>query len=175
MLSSRLDRLGSRMEIRENKKSLDRQGISACYVWWSLGGCPNPERTCCQSPFRGLIFAEQGKEYVKLGKELESLGVEFLGPEEVKKKMEIAKKSSGLYTPYVDLPTSTNVTWSSFRNKFVKNGVTYEVQHLAAELNSLSSRLKETGGLLLQSSYSWQAGVMNLAKTVGYEAASGID
>ncbi|WP_144024668.1 hypothetical protein [Paenibacillus odorifer] len=96
-------------------------------------------------------------EYEKLGKELESLGVDFLTPEEA--QVVIAQKKflgtdSSQIQPFVDLPASTNIVWSSFRSNWVKNGVTYEVQHVTAESNAQNSALKNTGVTFLSNSNS---------------------
>ncbi|MEK5415520.1 hypothetical protein BSK49_08355 [Paenibacillus odorifer] len=104
-------------------------------------------------------------EYEKLGKELESLGVDFLTPEEaqvvIAQKKSLGTDSSQIQ-PFVDLPASTNIVWSSFRSNWVKNGVTYEVQHVTAESNAQNSALKNTGVTFLSNSNSLQAGVSNL-------------
>lgn len=117
------------------------------------------------------------EEYVKLGQELENLGVEFLSTEQVQEKNAQAIKNSSntnqnLVQPQVAVPISSSVVWSSFRNRFVKNGVEYEVQHLTAEPNSKSSNLKGTGLIGVSSSISWQAGLQGLAKTAVFESAS---
>lgn len=120
---------------------------------------------------RAKVLAEQKEgyleEYERLGKELESLGVEFLTTQEVQEKMEIAAKNSNGVIPYVAIPPNArNIIWSSFRNNWVKNGVTYEVQHLTAEPNGSSSSLMETGGIVLQNSNSLGKASQNFITTV---------
>jgi len=126
---------------------------------------------------RAQVLAEQKEgyleEFARLGKELESLGVEFLSSQQVKQKMEMTSRNSNGVVPYVDIPPNKkNIIWSSFRNKFVKNGVTYEVQHLTAEPNGSSSSLMETGGIVLQNSNSLGTAAQNFITTIVKEGAS---
>jgi hypothetical protein len=58
-------------------------------------------------------------------KELESLGVEFLTPEEAQVLIKQKNALKGGIEPQVALPTSSNIVWSSYRANWVKNGVTY--------------------------------------------------
>lgn len=127
---------------------------------------------------RSIVLAQKKEgyleEYERLGKELESLGVEFLSNEEVVEKMEIAKKSYNGQLPQVIIPPNGKYTWSSVRNKWVKNGVTYEVQHLTAEPNSNASILKGTQARAIQSSINLQAASTNLVGSLVKEGASTI-
>lgn len=132
---------------------------------------------------RASVLAERKEGYLQkydeLGKELESLGVKFLTPEEVQEKMEIAKRTyqdsyPDSVSPYVVSPSNNNYAWSSFRNTWVKNGVTYEVQHLTAEATSRPSILWETGGIVIEKNNSFQAAVQNLAITVAKAGASAL-
>ncbi|MGE6575722.1 hypothetical protein [Paenibacillus xylanexedens] len=126
---------------------------------------------------RASVMAEKKEGYLEkyelLGIKLRALGVEFLTEEQVQEKMRIAEKS-GDAGALIDVPSSNTIVWSSFRNRFVKNGTEYEVQHLTAEPNSSQSNLKGTGIVALQTSRSWQAGALGLAKTVAFEGASKI-
>ncbi|NUU58560.1 hypothetical protein HP548_31245 [Paenibacillus taichungensis] len=125
---------------------------------------------------RGLVLAQKKEgyleEYDRLGKELESLGVEFLSPSQVEEKMEIAKKSYNGFSPQVIIPANGKYTWSSIRNSWVKNGVTYEVQHLTAESNSNASILKGTQAKVIQSSINLQAASVNLVTSLIKEGAT---
>ncbi|MBU5354296.1 hypothetical protein KQI74_18570 [Paenibacillus barcinonensis] len=127
---------------------------------------------------RSRVLAEQKEGYLdefeKLGKELESLGVEFLSTRDVQQKIEMeARKSNDIFVPNVTTPpNSNNIIWSSFRANWVKNGVTYEVQHLTAEPNGSSSSLFDTGGIVLQNSNSLGKATQNLVTTIAKAGAS---
>lgn len=127
---------------------------------------------------RSRVLAEQKEGYLvefeKLGEELESLGVEFLSTQEVLKKMEIAAKTSNdvIIPNVITPPNVNNIIWSSFRSNWVKNGVTYEVQHLTAEPNGSSSSLFDTGGIVLQNSNSLGKASQNLVTTLVKTGAS---
>lgn len=128
---------------------------------------------------RASLLAEKKegfeKEYDSLGKKLESLGVEFLTPEQVQIEMNKKAQLETKIRPQVSLPPSSNITWSSYRNKWVKNGVTYEVQHVTAESNIQNSQLKKTGTTLLFNSNSLNVGVSNLIRTVATTTLGSFD
>ncbi|MEK5059779.1 hypothetical protein BK126_27055 [Paenibacillus sp. FSL H7-0326] len=127
---------------------------------------------------RSLVLAQKKEgyqeEYEKLGKELEALGGEFLTQAQVAEKMEIAKKTYNGPTPQIALPKNPKYVWSSVRNSWVKNGVTYEVQHLTAEPNSTKSILWGVQTGVTQSSSEVQAAAVKLVGSLIKEGASTI-
>lgn len=107
----------------------------------------------------------------RIDTQLESLGVEFLKPEEVQTRFPDISKDKQ-YGPYVVTPVQDNVSWSSYKSAATADdGNIYEVQHLVAQPNSKASNLKETGNYALRSSYNWKAGSMNILQTA---ASAGI-
>lgn len=132
--------------------ALSSSGVASAAVVQSVS---NEKRINQIYEKRSRVLAEQKAGYLeeieRLGNELESLGVKFLSPLEVQRKMETSAKTSNVITPNVIIPPNDrNIIWSSYRSNWVKNGVTYEVQHLTAEPNGLSSALFDTGGIVLQ-------------------------
>lgn len=126
---------------------------------------------------RAIVLAEEKPgflmEWNRLGNEMQKLGVEFLSNQEVKMKINNLSNYDRI-SPYVVIPSQSNIAWTSYRENWVKDGITYEVQHLTAEANSQNSSLKGANGKIIQSDNSFQAGATNLAATVAKDAAKTI-
>ncbi|MEC0371820.1 hypothetical protein [Paenibacillus chibensis] len=73
---------------------------------------------------------------------------------------------SNSISPRINPPQSNNIFWSSYRQDWIKNGVTYEVQHLTAQSTSSPSSLWGTTVAVLQNSNSFVAASENLMFTV---------
>lgn len=128
---------------------------------------------------RGVVLAQKKEgyleEYDRLGKELEFFGVDFLSPNEVDSKMEIAMKTYEGPTPKVIRPPNGKYIWSSYRDDWVKNGVTYEVEHLTAEPSANSNILKGTQARVIQATINLEAATTNLISATIKAGASEIN
>lgn len=122
-----------------------------------------------------------GEEIAKINDELIELGVTVMSPAEVMQKYgdePQIKDALNLYSsdssfsidPRVVGPNYPFVEWKSFRSKFWKDGILYDVQHLTATPNGESAgALMGNMRTSVQYSDSFQVGVTNLVATVAKE------
>jgi len=111
---------------------------------------------------------------IAIDTKLSSLGVEFLTQEQVNAKSDNSTSELKDFTPQIVVPSQSNISWSSYRDTVTRQNVTYEVQHLVAQPNGLSSNLKGNGNTTVKSSYGWQAGSMDFLKSAGKTATGKI-
>ncbi|WP_195574981.1 hypothetical protein [Paenibacillus sp. 1001270B_150601_E10] len=148
----------------------------------------NPERTdeiekLYDERTRLIQSDDNGEKLAENQMKLEGLGVEFLSTNEVQQRFGDDAPVAALLnatnvnelnsiSPYVNPPEKKNIVWTSFRADMVKNGVTYEVQHLTAQSNSQPSSLKGTSTAVVQTSSSFGVAVEKLIFTVCKAGAS---
>jgi hypothetical protein len=120
-----------------------------------------------QSPIDQVKIAE-------IDTDLKGLGVDFLTQEQVNEKSNTTVGELKGFTPQIAVPSQSNISWSSYRDTVTRQGVTYEVQHLVAQPNGLSSNLAGNGNTTIKSSYGWQAGAMNFLLSAGKTATGKI-
>lgn len=76
----------------------------------------------------GLEVNELKNELTEINKQLAQLGVETLTEQEIQERF---GNKDGI-TPYMDVPTSDNVIWNSYRSTVSINGTNYDVQTITA-------------------------------------------
>lgn len=109
----------------------------------------------------GLDISDLEKDIDRIDVQLAALGVESLTPAEVQEHF----GNSDIIVPYIATPVSNSVNWTSKLSYMTVDGVTYEIQTLTATPKaSVSSNLRETKTLVMQTEKEWQAAALAMLK-----------